>query len=117
MNDTQILPGEMLQRYIHALAEYFCICLEISSRRFLVPLLGNTNPSGDTKKCQHVPARAGEIALHGVRQGAVVALMIAQVNSGGSSPALPVVMTTMSWWGPSLGTQMPPQMLLRPKEL
>ena len=52
MNDTQILPGEMLQRYIHALAEYFCICLEISSRRFLVPLLGNTNPSDNVKKYQ-----------------------------------------------------------------
>ena len=29
-----------------------------------------------------VPARAGEIALHGVRYMAVVALMIAQVNTG-----------------------------------
>jgi hypothetical protein len=51
MNDTQIFPGEMLQRYIRLLAKYLHVFRNIVMA-FLVPLQGNTNPSDCTKKCQ-----------------------------------------------------------------
>ena len=46
MNDTRILPSEMLQRGI------FLHVFRNIVMAFLVPWLGNTNPSGDTKKHQ-----------------------------------------------------------------
>ena len=46
MNDTRILPSEMLQRGI------FLHVFRNIVTAFLVPLLENTNPSGDAKKRQ-----------------------------------------------------------------
>jgi hypothetical protein len=72
MNDTRILPGKMLQRYIHALAEYFYMCVFRNIiTAFLVPLLGNTNPSDCAKKRQHVPNQASGEATRRVSTKAI----------------------------------------------